>query len=174
MQALPFGTYLIGDAAYSVSEKMLVPFTGSQQSNPSNDAHIFYLSQLRIRIEMAFGLMTNKWRILRAPLQTGLAKSSKVLECCSRLHNFCIDNDGEEFVDSHAAFWEILPMEGAAFGWGYLPTVEPLAPIPGTSQLRDIIVRRINRLARSQKTCCKCRANAIQATPDKFNVTDYR
>ena len=91
---------------------------------------------------MAFGLMTNKWRILRAPLQTGLAKSSEVLECCSRLlHNFCINNDGEEFVDSHAAFREILPMEGAAFGWGYLPTIEPLAPIPpGTSQLQDIIV----------------------------------
>jgi hypothetical protein len=28
MQALPVGTYLIGDAAYSVSEKMLVHFTG--------------------------------------------------------------------------------------------------------------------------------------------------
>ena len=69
MQAFPLGTYLIGDAAYSVGEKMLVPFTGSKQNNSSNAAHNFYLSQLRIRIEMAFGLMTNKWRILRAPLQ---------------------------------------------------------------------------------------------------------
>ena len=148
MQALPVGTYLVGDAAYSVSEKMLVPFTGSQRNNPSHDAHNFYLSQLRIRIEMAFGLMTNKWRILRAPLQTSLAKSSEVLECCSRLHNFCIDQDGDEFVDRDTALREILPMAGAEFGWGYLPTVERLVvdPIPGTSQMRDIIVRRINRL----------------------------
>ncbi len=70
MRALPLGTYIIGDAAYSVGKRMLVPFTGSQRTNPSNDAHNFYLSQLRIRIEMAFGLLTNKWRILRAPLQT--------------------------------------------------------------------------------------------------------
>ena len=97
---------------------------------------------------MAFGLMTNKWRILRAPLQTSLAKSSEVLECCSRLHNFCIDQDGDEFVDHDTALREILPMAGAEFGWGYLPTVERLVvdPIPGTSQMRDIIVRRINRL----------------------------
>ena len=97
---------------------------------------------------MAFGLMTNKWRILRAPLQTSLAKSSEVLECCSRLHNFCIDQDGDEFVDRDTALREILPMAGAEFGWGYLPTVERLVvdPIPGTSQMRDIIVRRINRL----------------------------
>ncbi len=146
MQAFPVGSYLVGDAAYSVSEKMILPFTGSQQNNHCNDAHNFYLSQLRIRIEMAFGLMTNKWIILCAPLQTGLTKSSEVLECCCRLHNFCINNNGEEFVDPHTATRQILPMTGAAFGWGFLPTVEPLVPMPGTSQIRDIIVRRINRL----------------------------
>jgi hypothetical protein len=95
---------------------------------------------------MAFGLMTNKWRILRTLRQTGLAKSSEVLECCIRLHNFCINNDGEEFVDTHTAVREILPMPEAAFGWGYLPTIEPLMPMPGTLQIRDIIVRQINRL----------------------------
>jgi hypothetical protein len=81
MQAFPVGTYLVGNAAYSVSEKMIFPFTGTQQANPCNNTHNFYLSQLRIRIEMAFGLMIDKWRILRAPLQTGLAKLSEVLEC---------------------------------------------------------------------------------------------
>jgi hypothetical protein len=148
MRALPLGTYIIGDAAYSVGKRMLVPFTGSQRTNPSNDAHNFYLSQLRIRIEMAFGLMTNKWRILRESLQTSLAKSAEVLECCSRLRNFCIDQDGDELVDHDTALREILPMTGAEFGWGYLPTVERLVvdPIPGTSQMRDVIVRRINRL----------------------------
>ena len=148
MRALPLGTYIIGDAAYSVGKRMLVPFTGSQRTNPSNDAHNFYLSQLRIRIEMAFGLMTNKWRIFCAPLQTSLAKSAEVLECCSRLQNFCIDQDGDAFVDHNTALREILPMTGPEFGWGYLPTVERLVvdPIPGTSQMQDVIVQRINRL----------------------------
>lgn len=70
MEALPIGKYLVGDAAYSVSEKMLVPFTESQRNNANNDAYNFCLSQLRIWIEMAFGLMTNKWRLLQTPLQT--------------------------------------------------------------------------------------------------------
>jgi hypothetical protein len=62
------------------------------------------------------------------------------------LHSFCIDNNVEEFVDTHKAVREILPMPGAAFGWGYLPTIEPLVPMPGTLQICDIIVRQINRL----------------------------
>jgi hypothetical protein len=97
---------------------------------------------------MAFGLMTNKWRIFCAPLQTSLAKSAEVLECCSRLRNFCIDQDGDELVDHDTALREILPMTGAEFGLGYLPTVERLVvdPIPGTSQMQDVIVQRINRL----------------------------
>jgi hypothetical protein len=46
MQAFLVGTYLVGNAAYSVSKKMIVPFKGTQQSNPCNNAHNFYLSQL--------------------------------------------------------------------------------------------------------------------------------
>ena len=37
------------------------PFTGSQQADPTKDAYNFFLSQVRIRIEMAFGLLTTKW-----------------------------------------------------------------------------------------------------------------
>ena len=83
MEALPTGTYLIGDAAYSLIERMLVPFTGSQHINASNDAYNFYLSQLQIRIEMAFELMTNKWRILRAPRhwQSQAKYSNAAVDC---------------------------------------------------------------------------------------------
>jgi hypothetical protein len=52
----------------------------------------------------------------------------------------------EEFVDTYTAVREISPLPGAAFGWGYLPMIEPLLSMPGTLQIRDIIVRRINRL----------------------------
>jgi hypothetical protein len=66
---------------------------------------------------------------------------------CKR-HNFCIDQDGEEYVDESVALREILPLPGADLGcWGYLPTVEPLVHIPGSTQIRDIIVRRVSNLA---------------------------
>ena len=150
IEALPVGKYLVGDAAYSLCEKMLVPFTGTQRSNANNDAFNFCLSQLRIRIEMAFGLMTNKWRILRTPLQTSLKMSALIIQCCSRLHNFVINQDGDQHMDENVALQEIEAMPGSDLGWGYLPTVEPIAAlehIPGTSVMRDIILRRVANLA---------------------------
>jgi hypothetical protein len=40
---LPDGYYITGDAAYSVGEKMLTPFTGGHQSDPPKDAYNFFL-----------------------------------------------------------------------------------------------------------------------------------
>jgi hypothetical protein len=46
-------------------------------------------SQLRIRIEMAFGMMTRKWGLYWRPLLVGLDKIKYVVEVVARLHNFC-------------------------------------------------------------------------------------
>ena len=58
---VPLGAYIVGDVAYTLIDKCLTPFTGSQQADPTKDAYNFFLSQVRIRIEMAFGLLTTKW-----------------------------------------------------------------------------------------------------------------
>ena len=79
IKQLPQGLYFIGDAAYSSSDKLLIPFTDSQRDNQSNDAYNFYISQLRIRIEMAFGLLVSKFRILKTPLQSSVKKMVKLL-----------------------------------------------------------------------------------------------
>ena len=90
---------------------------------------------------MAFGLLTNKWQILRNNLQCCLGKCSDILECCARLHNYVITEDGEDNILPA----DIPPFLDLPLGWGYLPTVEALVQIPGTSQVRDIIVRKIRR-----------------------------
>ena len=47
--------YLVGNAVYTFSDLMLVPFVGSQRDDPTQDAACnFLLSQLKIRIEMTF------------------------------------------------------------------------------------------------------------------------
>ena len=55
IQKLAPGRFLVGDAAYELTEHLLTPFTGSQRLDQGKDAFNFYLSQVRIRIEMAFG-----------------------------------------------------------------------------------------------------------------------
>ena len=93
IQKLPPRRFVIGDNAYVCSETLLTPFSGREKNDPSKDAFNFYLSQLRIRIEQTFGLMTGRWRILRQPLQMKLRNAAKVFMCITRLHNFCI-NEG--------------------------------------------------------------------------------
>ena len=55
IQKLAPGRFLVGDAAYELTEHLLTPFTGSQRLDQGKDAFNFYLSQVQIRIEMAFG-----------------------------------------------------------------------------------------------------------------------
>ena len=68
IQSLPLGFYVIADNAYILSDRLLIPFKGQQRNDPVNSAYNFYLSQLRIQVERAFGLLTTKWRILRGGL----------------------------------------------------------------------------------------------------------
>jgi len=76
-----------------LSEHLLTPFFGSEKTDSvNNDTFNYFLSQLRIRIEMAFGLLVTKWRILSGtPLSFTLKNVSKTIMCCARLHNFCIN-----------------------------------------------------------------------------------
>jgi hypothetical protein len=58
IDSLPLGLYFVGDAAaFPLGEKLLTPFIDTyQHSNPYHDSFNFYLSQLRIRVEMAFSI----------------------------------------------------------------------------------------------------------------------
>ncbi|KAI2507521.1 nuclease [Fragilaria crotonensis] len=142
---LPDGYYIIGDAAYSVGEKMLTPFTGGHRNDPTKDAYNFFLSQMRIRIEMSFGLLTNKWRILQTPMQTSLQFSSEIVMACGRLHNYCIDEDGEHKGNTETILAGIEPNRRAPFGWGYTPTIRKYRSIPGTSIMRDMLLRKVTQ-----------------------------
>lgn len=88
---LPDGFYALGDAAYCCTDKLLTPFTGPQRNEPLKSDYNFYHSQLRMKIECTFGLMTQRWRILQEPLWVKVNKVWKVLQSIGRLHNFCID-----------------------------------------------------------------------------------
>ena len=70
---------------------MSVPLKGQQINY--NDAYKFYLSQLSITIERAFGALVHRWSILRGPLLMLLTRVSPTIMCLCRLHNFCINSN---------------------------------------------------------------------------------
>jgi hypothetical protein len=57
--------YICADNAYPLSNKILTPFKGAQAIAVYNSSYKFYLSQLQMRVELAFGRMTTKFRLLR-------------------------------------------------------------------------------------------------------------
>jgi DDE superfamily endonuclease len=68
IEALPNGICVIGDAVYDPLEHMAPIYQGTDKLNKKYDNFNFYASQLRIRVEMAFGLMNSKFGILQRPM----------------------------------------------------------------------------------------------------------
>ncbi len=85
------GGTLVGECAYVKKLYMATPLKGFLGGN--KDAYNFYLSQLRITIEQAFGVLVHRWAILCAPLVCPITKVSPLALSLIRLHNFCIDQN---------------------------------------------------------------------------------
>ena len=75
---------IFGDNAYVNRSYMATPYPNV--GSGSKDSYNFYHSQLRINIECAFGILVQRWGILRTPLSS----CNLVLTVCS-VHNFLID-----------------------------------------------------------------------------------
>ncbi len=90
VEQLPEGFYILADNAYCLSSTLLIPYSGREKQDKSKDAFNFFLSQLRIRIEQAFGLLVTKWRVFKKPIELALWRTSLLIESTFRLHNFCI------------------------------------------------------------------------------------
>jgi DDE superfamily endonuclease len=85
------GLSLFGDLAYVNCRYFTTPFK-SVSSGPK-DHFNYYHSQLRIRIECAFGQLVSRWGILRRamPTNVGIKKTVSLVFCLCRLHNYCIN-----------------------------------------------------------------------------------
>jgi hypothetical protein len=95
----------IGDCAYTPTEHLVPIFRGDQAKYHRNDNFNFFASQLRIRIEMAFGLMVKKWGVIGRPLSVKLANVKHIVLAIARLHNFCID---ERLLQKSAATNQVV------------------------------------------------------------------
>ena len=117
--------------------------SGDERKQATNDAYNFYLSQMRIRIEMAFGLLCGKWAILQRPLLVRLKNAGKLFMACARLHNFVIN---ERITNNPAAMAD--PCDDSNHNNPtFVASDVHVSTIPGNSIMRDIVVQRIADLA---------------------------
>ena len=130
LEGLPTGYYCHGDNAYTQAVYLMTPYNRLQSAgNVERDTYNFFLSQLRIRIEMAFGLLTNKWRVFQQPLNVAFAKIPQVIHCAFRLHNWCIDyeltNNPDRIDFQYDAAEALLEIEAESSPFvEYTPTVD--------------------------------------------------
>ncbi len=112
---------------------------GSSRLSSENDSYNFFLSQLRIRVEMAFGKLITMWGSLRCSLEVPLAKCGLVFQACCILHNYCIDKKTDDME---------TPRIEAAYGsneavLGYVPSDTCTVPASG-SILCQRLVQKIS------------------------------
>ena len=85
---------LFGDNAYLNTAYMATPFANvaGDPNRVAEDSYNFFHSQLRIRIECAFGMLVQRWGILRMamPRNLSVTKVVALVVALAKLHNFCI------------------------------------------------------------------------------------
>lgn len=144
------GFCLIDDNAYVCSLNMLTPFTSNEVTNINRDAYNFYLSQLRIRIEISCVLLVGRWRIFDRPLLVSLDNVPRIVQAAARLHNF-VQNHHYETKASYDIVDEciregIIRRHGASLVslLGYAPsTLTTEAAV--NEFLRDAMIEKIKR-----------------------------
>ena len=139
---LPPEYFVVGDNAYTLTDNLLIPFSGSSKSSLYNSVYNFYLSQLRIRIEMAFGRLTTKWRIFRKNLNCSMEKNARICNAAARLHNFVIDNDNIAFTSRECRLEDFgveALVSGPADNNGFLPAI-----LTNEQQERSTGTRRVD------------------------------
>jgi hypothetical protein len=111
------GLVLFGDNAYVNTPYMATPYRGV--SSGPEDAYNFYHSQLRISIECAFGMLVQRWGILRKPIpkQISIAKMCALVLCLCKLHNFCIDMNEGKAASSTGIDAAIFSVEGGIYAF---------------------------------------------------------
>lgn len=79
LESLLVGYYVVGDNAYVNTTTLLAPFTENQIISQSHNSFNFYLSQLRIRVEKAFGLIGQEVDHFSCPLLVKFERASKIV-----------------------------------------------------------------------------------------------
>ena len=90
---LPFGLWIAGDDAYPSSEFLISPYSAQAcRADKYKDNFNFYQSRCRINVECAFGILVEKFGVLRRSMSSTLAHSTMVVNVCMKLHNLGVDN----------------------------------------------------------------------------------
>lgn len=83
----------IGDSAFPIEEHILKDFSNHNLS-VTQRVYNYRLHRARLYVECAFGILSNKWRILHRPLNVSRKFSKNIVKATVMLHNIVRKRDG--------------------------------------------------------------------------------
>ena len=129
------GYCLYGDNAYVNNTFMIMPYP--MISSGPNDGYNFYHSQVRINIECPFGILVNRWCILKMPLHAKIpiVQINAMVCCLCKLHNFCLDRGSttppERYAHDHLTLMDFMNS-------GESKNSRPLGLLGGSEHFTDV------------------------------------
>lgn len=99
-QVLPPHQFVVADAGYTLSQYVMTPYPEDNALNAQNAQFNYLHSRTRITVERAIGMIKNRFRILKLPLnakadshsgRSEMEQMGRIIESCFILHNVFID-----------------------------------------------------------------------------------
>lgn len=85
---MPF--VLVGDEAFPLKPYLMRPYPRIAGLDYAKKVFNYRLSRARRVVENAFGILANRWRILRRPFKASLENTTAYVSACIALHNFLL------------------------------------------------------------------------------------
>lgn len=80
--------FFIGDDAFSLSEFLMKPYNRNLKLSVAEEIFNYRLCRARMTVEMAFGRLTNRFRIFHKPIEVSPLTCDKIIRTCCTIHNF--------------------------------------------------------------------------------------
>jgi hypothetical protein len=141
LSQLPLGYFVLGDNAYKPSEYLVPIFGGADRINVDYDNCNYYMSQCRIRVEMAFGMMVNRFGVLRSPLRISIHNIGPLIQCIARLHNYILNENNQYEPQTRNELDRPLVARNEEVGQE--TNGDPAQPVDGISVIREALVTRV-------------------------------
>ena len=92
--------YFIGDGIFPLKKYFMKPFAKTQRLSIGERIFNYRLSRTRALIEMAFGILAAKWRILQTSMNFNIENTKIIVMALICLHNFIITHEVENNNES--------------------------------------------------------------------------
>ena len=89
---MPVPYTILADDAFPLKEYLMKPYSRNDLFDISKRIFNYRLSRARRTVENAFGILSNRFRILQKPIHLCPEKVDKIVLACCCLHNFLIDH----------------------------------------------------------------------------------